>query len=710
MAHPTTYDPSPEVVSWSNWLIRFHEFSPAPSNSALTAEQVNSWRIQTNRILSWDPALAKELIWNSWEPNRLTWKSELEHILGSLERTNLLSGIIPLKIKTGEINVLNTHKSEMDAHAEFLYASIVSFSENNRANIDTCRQIFIRSSVTTFLNNYVEYLAMSGDFEEAQIWYEKALFVAKILHARQAYYDLLVYMVARFSHADTGMGLSLTEYAVFISQYAQDADIWFYNDITGLSDQHRAQKSSRSARNHAQANLVGIFAYFQDTSLTESSYVEFQTRVQEFEAVKQMFTKIFGQKSGALTQYEMGDAVLFHKIENRIAQRVHDYSSQQSAQNLQSNMSILGKYTSSSFWLPDIEVAHMVAKKRAIALWCTWRRNATVDLRAPLIQALSNSIVYSQWQHSLQPVANQRKLVYSIARSMIHNFSHIESDIRQYLEVQKNNPDVQQFIISLRIMNSERDPNLDVKKDWAPPFDPVSYLTSIFFSNNAYPCVLLDSIFPHQNWTVQYPIPGTHLSVRIYGKDADHPNLQAIIRRWSWLDIGWGITLIWKPSSGYEQYLSVESRELLERHFTLQLQAILWKFKADMIEKKAILQHTIKSIWIYMDIFRNEKEINKPLVEACGVFSLLLRSHFQFFQGWSTPENPNPSNVIHNMLEYQILFKSINIQLSSIILSLESLILFGSWPSAMQDAISAYISNGTALIREIEQFLSWSQK
>ena len=122
------------------------------------------------------------------------------------------------------MRLLHQHRKELDMHAEFLYSRVDLFSREDTPSLDICREVIIRNSITTFLSNYVEYLAMSGDFDHAKLWYDRALFVAETLHARQVYYDLLVYRIARFSLEDTGTGMSFTDYAQHITEYAKDAD------------------------------------------------------------------------------------------------------------------------------------------------------------------------------------------------------------------------------------------------------------------------------------------------------------------------------------------------------------------------------------------------------------------------------------------------------------------------------------------------------
>lgn len=679
----------------------FGDFSMSPPSRALTDSQIAEYQNIIAAIMSWENIWA-DLMGKWWSPHPVE-NASIEYILGSFGLITKLSGIIPLRIKEWKINILHAHREELDSHAVTLYESIDHFSHtHDTRNIDTCREVRIRNTITCYLNNYVEYLAMSWDFEAAQIWYEKALFVAKTLHARQTYFDLLVYRIARFSSSGTGTNLTLTEYADFLEQYSLAAHDWFYGKTQGLSPVQMKERIARSERNMTQARLVSIYAFFCEAQWVPDSMPVFLERVGEFEAMKQEFMTTFWPDVGALTRYEIGDAILFHKIEHCIAQRVHDIG------EWVREDSILWKYSTSVFWLPEGKSSsigdHFNRPEKAIAFWRTHDRSPSLDLRLPLIQALSNSIRYSVWQDSLSIRDSQRELISTIARSMIHNnLANVHLTIWAYLEAQKNHPDVQAFVASLKVVHGR----------WIETFEPAEYIVAALMENRDFPWDLLSFLFVGWNWKIQYRIPGTDWWITMDGSDPHVTRSHQIWRGGGWIPIGRDYRIVWKLIQPYKTWLDPSILSLLERIYDVRMGKFLCTLMGKIRQKREVLTKLVAEMAVYIWDLRSSGDMS-TVYRIPNSLNHYSSHEFTTSQLWYLQPSTYwviPWNVIHDLMQYRLMHKE-----ALEILRLMNIVLNDlSWgfsdnasgkQGTMKFTIEDFARHWEALIRTVNDFLS----
>ena len=427
----------------------------------------------------------------------------------------------------------------------------------------------------------------------------------------------------------------------------------------------------------------------------------FLQRVGEFEAMKQEFMTTFWPDAGALTPYEIGDAIMFHKIEHCIAQRVHDIG------EWVREDSILWKYSTSAFWLPEGQSSSIDTQfnrlEKAIAFWRSTDRSPSLDLRLPLIQALSNSLRYSVWQDSLSIRDSQRGLISTIARSMIHNnFANIHSMIWAYLKAQKDDLDVREFLISLGFIAGCK-----------AEFNPTDYLVGVLINNDAFPWALLSSLFVGWHWKIQYRIPETDWWIAMDGSDPHVTWSHQIWRGRGWIPIGRDYRIVWKPIQPYKTWLDPSILSLLERIYDERTQEFLWILKEKIRKKREVLTKLVAEMAVYIWDLRSSGDMSivYRIPNALNHYS----SHgFTTSQlGYLPPDTYSvmPWDVIHDLMQYRLMHREVLAVLHSMNTILTDLLwrpsdrAFEKWGTE-RFSVGDLVAHWEALIITLNEFLS----
>lgn len=363
---------------------------------------------------------------------------------------------------TWDINNLGQHRTNIESTITYSY-NVIIWYENNLdflRELTLCRSSFIRNDICVLLISFVEYLCLSGDYGAARKWHTRALKITQVLSAPQYYIELMRDLYVRFPEYMEPTS-SIQEHANHGQIFTQSLDDAFYqikvyqtqNSTEGvtsriLDEAAMNEKNMRSQRNHNQSDLLSLLAYFRIWNLESDSVEKLQKKISEFERMKDGYIQAISESGKPYSAtYEIGDAIMLHKIEHSIAQALLKIVDGRLVID-----SKFSRYIDNTFWLPDIASEGWIdttskVHERSIIFW-KWLQALRIDLRVPMIQSLANATRYSTSSALVASSRWEDELRYRIGKMIVGHSPDIELKIKDYLNRNRDNPEIRLFILS----------------------------------------------------------------------------------------------------------------------------------------------------------------------------------------------------------------------------------------------------------------------